>query len=134
MTAKTQTVTISRETGIEVLALLEAFTGVLVDFREGEGDDKYDDLYELQRGSETLRDVVYRNDEDLTAEGDASRDAVYDRAAELEKELRKLLRGNDALRLAELERVVGSLGDALGVIWSGDARRWMTPKAYYAEG
>jgi hypothetical protein len=127
-----ETITIPGETALEVLALLEGFTEVCADLRDVSADDAFDDLYNLQAGSDTLRKAL--PDPSNGMETPPWHDSMCERGHEIAKELRGLLRGNDTLRLAVLEEAVAALGqEVVGVFWSDEKRRWLTPKAYFAD-
>jgi hypothetical protein len=127
-----ETVTISGGTALEVLALLEGFTEVCADLRGGSQDDAFDALYHLQAGSAGISKAL--PDPSNGMETPPWRVAVLERSHEIAKELRGLLQGNDTLRLAELEEAVISLGqEVVGVFWNDDKRKWLTPKAHFAD-
>jgi hypothetical protein len=127
-----ETVTIPGETALEVLALLEGFAEVCADLRDMSEDDAFDDLYKLQAGSDALRKAL--PDPSNGMDTPPWRDSVWERGHEIAKELRELLRGNDTLRLAEIEEAVRSLGqEVVGVFWDQDKRKWLTPKAYFVD-
>jgi hypothetical protein len=125
-----ETVTIPGEAAIEALALLDAFAVVCDEFRE---DDAIDDFFNLQTGA---HEPLARALPDPSGGMDEPPwyDAMSERSHEIQRELRQMLRGNDTLRLAALEVAVQKLGqEVIGVFWDDEKRRWLTPKAYFAD-
>jgi len=125
-----ETVTIPGEAVLEALALLEAFASICADFVDGPGDEAIDDFYRLMTlANNALGDALGDDHQDSPPWYQAMRS----RSNELQKELRQLLRGNDALRIKALEDALLALGeDVIGVMWKDDMRKWVTRREFFA--